>query len=56
MRNVHHHGCQERVKYSEYFREGWTFHGKGEQNLETQNLENKHFGIQMCEEFLVVVT
>ena len=22
-------GCEERVKYLEYFREGWTFHGKG---------------------------
>jgi CDP-diacylglycerol--glycerol-3-phosphate 3-phosphatidyltransferase len=29
MRSVHRHGCEERVKYSEYFREGWTFHGKG---------------------------
>lgn len=33
MRNVHKHGCEERVKYSEYFREGWTFHGKGDSVL-----------------------
>ena len=31
MRNVHRYGSEQRVKYSEYFREGWTFHGKGEQ-------------------------
>ena len=30
MRNVRRAGCEERVKYSEYFRDGWTFHGKGE--------------------------
>ena len=30
LRSVHAMGCEHRVNYSEFFREGWTFHGKGE--------------------------
>lgn len=26
---VSKHDCKERVKYLEFFRKGWTFHGKG---------------------------
>lgn len=29
LEKVSHHQCQERVKYLEYFKEGWTYHGKG---------------------------
>ena len=33
MRSVRRQGCEEKVKYSEYFRDGWTFHGKGLQKI-----------------------
>ena len=26
---VYHHGYQDRIRYLEYYRKGWTFHGKG---------------------------
>ena len=29
LESIMKHGCEGRVKYSEYFRNGWTFHGKG---------------------------
>ena len=29
LQAVHRHGYQDRIKYLEYFRKGWTFHGKG---------------------------
>ena len=29
LKAVYHHGYQERIKYLEYYRRGWTFHGKG---------------------------
>ncbi len=29
LRRVATLSAEERVRYSEYFREGWTFHGKG---------------------------
>lgn len=29
LESIIKHGCEDRVKYSEYFRSGWTFHGKG---------------------------
>lgn len=29
LESIIKHGCEGRVKYSEYFRNGWTFHGKG---------------------------
>ena len=29
LKAVDHHGYQDRIKYLEYYREGWTFHGKG---------------------------
>ena len=29
MKEIQHHSRQDLVKYLEFFRKGWTFHGKG---------------------------
>ena len=29
LENIHRHGYQDRIKYLEYYRKDWTFHGKG---------------------------